>query len=434
MSRVVQSVMISKTAKDEKLQDMFAQMTGAKEADPKIIIPKYNNIRKNALVMVKTLDKLAGNTKLRAILSEFTAQFDEIKDYSVSLRTSLQYDTIKSDEEVTADNIQVLYKTCKEDPNIRMISVLCSRLRQDMTPINDLNIYFIGNQSDNNYQPFPFTTLNFTNVWTELPESDSGGDIIKKYIMTVLKKLMECSYEIHNTLISPDIDIDEFSHILVEAITKARNMLPRCKQAFDKIEDSITLLKSNFSDYYKSFMISKNPNSIFELFIVDVFKSQKGSLRIKWQFKQIINFYRKHASGKISKDSNLQHIFDSLDSKMNDLNAADGDEPDEPEEEEDKKSDEPKVGFRHIDMINGAKNEKYILIVEEEKYDEFLEHLSKNSTMSAEEVCRRIDLYNEKLDKNKASEECGVYRTITLTSFKTFDDSTYINKLNRLTT
>lgn len=427
MSRVVLSSIVCKTSKDEKLQDMFAQMTGAKEADPKIIIPKYNNIRRHAMTIVKTLDKLADNTKLRAILSEFASQFDEIKDYSVSLRTSLQYETIKSDNDVTENNIHTLYKTCKEDPNIRMISVLCSRLRQDMTNINDLNIYFIGNQSDNNYQPFPFTTLNFTDMWTELPESDSGGNIIKKYIMTVLKKIMECSYEIHNTLISPDIDIDEFSHILVDAITKARHMLPRCKQAFDKIEDSITLLKNNFSDYYKSFMISKNPNSIFELFIVDVFKNQKGSLRIKWQFKQIINFYRKHASGKISKDGNLQHIFDSLDSKMNDLNGIDDGEPDEENKDED-----IRAGFRHIDMISGANNEKHILIVEDEKYDEFIEYLSKHSTMSAEEICRRIELYNEKLDKNKASEDCGVYRTTTLTSFKTFDHASYVNKLIQL--
>lgn len=431
MSRVVQSVMISKTAKDERLQDMFAQMTGAKDADPKIIIPKYNNIRKHAMTIVKTLDKLADNTKLRALLSEFTTQFDEIKDYAVSLRLSLQYDAIKSESDVTEKNIQTLYKTCKEDPNIRMISVLCSRLRQDMTAINDLNIYFIGNQSDNNYQPFPFTSLNFTNVWTELPESDSGGDIIKKYIMTVLKKLMECSYEIHNILISPDIDIEEFSHILVEAITKARNMLPRCKQAFDKIEDSINLLKSNFGDYYKSFMISKNPNSIFELFIVDVFKNQKGGLRIKWQFKQIINFYRKHASGKISKDSNLQHIFDSLDSKMSDLSKVDDEE--DPDDEETKFED-PKVGLKHIDIISGANKEKSLLVVEEARYEEFIQYLSRHTTLSEEELEQKICLYNESLDKKAASEECGIYRTVTISSFDKFDHSTYVNKINRIQT
>lgn len=431
MSRVV---VVNKSIKDERLTELFAQMTGAKDADPLVIIPKYNNIRKSATTIIKTLEKFANNTKLRDMLMNFKSGFDEVLEYTVNLNKSLQYETVQ-DADVNAQNIHVLYKTCKEDPNVKAISVMCARLRKDITIINDLNIYFIGNQPDDTYQPLPFTTINFSHLWAELPES---GEVIKKYIMTVFKKLMEKSYEIHNILISPDIDIEEFSQVLIEAITRARSMLPRCKQAFDKIEESISLLKDNFGDYYKSFMISKNPNSILESFVIDVSMKQKGNTRLKWQFMQIVNFYRKHSSGKVAKDSNLNYIFKTLDGQLDQLDKATPDsEPADAEVKYDEEEDDTKAGFRHLDFVDGEK--PHLIIIEESRYAEFLEHVSKRCSISTKTLNKKIDAHAAALPKEKTIESTdmplsGIYRTVTLIDFSKFDADSYVKKIVEIDT
>jgi hypothetical protein len=49
MSRVVT---VNKSIKDERLTDLFAQMTGAKSAEPRIIIPKYSSV-----TMIKCVER-----------------------------------------------------------------------------------------------------------------------------------------------------------------------------------------------------------------------------------------------------------------------------------------------------------------------------------------------------------------------------------------
>lgn len=445
MSRVV---VVNKSVKDERLMDMFSQMVGSKEADPLVIMPKFNNVRKHAITIVKTLDKFAKNEKLRAMFTsdvEIDKGFNEINEYLVNLNKSLQYDIVK-DEDVTEKNINTLYKTLKEDPNIRAISVMCARLRKDLAVITDLNIYYIGNQPDDNYQPFPFTSLNFSHLWTELPNADNGGNVIKQYVMLVLKKLMEKSYEIHNIIISPDIDIDEFSQTLIEAISKARGMLPRCKQAFDKIEESINLLKTNLNEYYKSYMISKNPNSILESFVIDVSQKQKGNTRLKWQFMQIVNFYRKHSSGKIAKDSDLHYVLENLDNQLDELGKATEGEKSTSETSTGDKDDfkgevddvnDMKLGFHHLDLIEttdtDGNSSSYILIIEETKYQEFLQYVSKKASISIKMLTRKIDAYDKFMSKEKAIESLGIYRTKLLKDIESFDCNGYVRKIIDIT-
>lgn len=425
MSRVIT---VNKSIKDERLTDMFAQMTGAKAADPNIIIPKYNNIRKNTLIIIKTLEKFAQNPKLINLFTSFARNFEEIISFTKVLHLSMQYDKIAEDK-VDESNIHTLYKTCKEDNSVKSISVMCARLRKDQHFINDLNVYFIGDQPDNSYTPLPFTGLNFTNLWTEIEEVENGADVIKKYILTVLKKLMEKSYEIHNTLISPDIDIEEFSHVFIEAISKARSMLPRCGLAFDKIEESVNILKSNFGDYYKSFMISKNPNSIFESFVIDVSSKQKGNTKLKWQFMQIVNFYRKHSAGKVSKDSNLKYIFDTLDDQLSQLDKATKDDQSEAKTDNEI-DDEKSLGFHWIDLLNDENQQPYILVVEGDKYNNFLNYLSNKSGINEKELKEKIAGYLNSLPTDSALEVCGIYRTMNLNDFDNFEWKPYLFKVS----
>lgn len=421
MSRVIT---VNKSIKDERLTEMFAQMTGAKAADPRIVIPKFNSLRKAAMIIIKTLEKFGNNEKMRKTFPSFAPNFNEVLDYSKNLTTALQY-AVVNEEQVSDGNIHILYKTSKECREVRCLSVVCARLRKDIVQINDLNIHFIGDQADGQYTPLPFTNLNFYNLWTEISDIEVGSDKIKEYVLQVLKKLMEKSYEIQNIIVSPDIDVDEFSSVLVEAITKARGQLPRCQQAFDKIEEAVSTLRNNFGDYYKEFMISKKPNSILESFVSDVARSHKNNTRLKWQFMQIVNFYRKHSQGKIAKDSNLNYIFDTLDEHLDELGKATGDEKEEVKEEV---KDTDAYGLHHIDMeTNDAGT--FIVVVEENRFDEFVQYLSTNTKVSDKSLGKLIDNYMNALDKSSAIEIEGIYRTHTITDFSNFDCQTYMKKI-----
>jgi hypothetical protein len=421
MSRVIT---VNKSIKDERLTDMFAQMTGAKAADPHIVIPKFNTLRKSAMIIIKTLEKFGNNDKMRRTFPSFIPNFDEILEYTKNLTIALQF-AIVTEEQVSDDNIHVLYKATKECREVRCISVMCARLRKDMVQINDLNIHYIGEQADGSYTPFPFTNLNFYNLWTEISDIEVGGDKIKEYVLQVLKKIMEKSYEIQNIMVSPDIDVEEFSSVLVEAITKARGQLPRCQQAFDKIEEAVGTLRNNFGEYYKEFMISKKPNSILESFVSDVASKHKGNTRLKWQFMQIVNFYRKHSQGKIAKDSNLNYIFDTLDEHLDELGKATGDEKEEVKEEV---KDNTVYGLHHIDMGNNDHG-RYILVVEESRFDEFVQYLSANSNITVKSLSKLIDKYMNAIDKTPAIEIEGIYRTHPITDFDKFDHKAYISKI-----
>lgn len=420
MSRVIT---VNKSIKDERLTDMFAQMTGTKAADPRVIIPKYNSIRKAGMIIIKTLDKFGNNEKLRNLFPDFISGFNECLDYSRNLAMALQYQVV-TEEQVTNDNIHTLYKACKESREVRSISVLCARLRKDQFVINDLNLYFISEQADSNYTPFPFSNINFFKLWVEISDLEYGGEKIKEYILQVLKKLMEKSYEIQNITVSPDIDVEEFSSVLVEAITKARGQLPRCQQAFDKIEEAVGMLKNNFGDYYKEFMISKTPTSILESFVGDVAKSHKNNTRLKWQFMQIVNFYRRHSAGKIAKDSNLNYIFNTLDEHLDELDKSTKNEP-----AEEIKEDESLCGLHHIDL-NTNDHGVYIVVVEESKFSSFVNHLAAYTKLSAKTLVVLIDAYMTKQDKTPAIEIEGIYRTHTITDFDKFDALAYISKIS----
>lgn len=425
MSRVIT---VNKSIKDERLTELFAQMTGAKAADPRIIIPKYNAIRKAAMIIIKTLDKFGNNDKLRNLFPAFIKNFEEILDYSKNLTSALQYNVV-TEEQVSDENIHVLYKACKESREVRSISVLCARLRKDQAVIDSLNIHYIADQADSSYVPLPFSNLNFYNLWTEIADLESNGGKIKEYILLVLKKLMEKSYEIQNILISPDIDVNEFSSVLVEAITRARAQLPRCQQAFDKIEEAVGTLRNNFGDYYKEFMISKKPNSILDSFVSDVAKSHKNNARLKWQFMQIVNFYRKHSQGKISKDSNLNYIFNTLDEHLDELDKATKNESETKNEPELETKDDKKYGLHHIDM-DMNENGKYIVVIEESQYNEFINSLLKYTNMSSNVLIELIEAYMSKMNKSEAIELEGIYRTKTITDFDKFDSRTYLNRIS----
>jgi hypothetical protein len=138
--------------------------------------------------------------------------------------------------------------------------------------------------------------------------------------------LFNTTYDIYQIITSPDIDISEFSDIIVDSIKQARKMIPRANKAFKKIEESVELLKDNFQNYYKDFITTKNPTIIIENFILDVSKDNSGEVDIELarQFKKIVMFYQKKSQGKI-KDPRVNQLFEMLNKNFEILNVKEKD-------------------------------------------------------------------------------------------------------------
>jgi len=168
------------------------------------------------------------------------------------------------------------------------------------------------------FKPYPFSSFNVKHAWA----SPAMNDSIRKYIYTLLKVSLDICKDVYDLITSPDVDVKEFSKIIISSIAQVRKMIPRCDDAFNKIEESVALLEGRFGTYYKDFIQSKNPSTIIESFVIDVSNSGGADKRLAFQFKKIVAYYRKATQGKI-KDPKLKKIFDMLQSNFDVMDNAD---------------------------------------------------------------------------------------------------------------
>jgi hypothetical protein len=117
---------------------------------------------------------------------------------------------------------------------------------------------------------------------------------------------------------SPDIDVDEFVNVIVSSIDQIKNQpsLSRCTRAFDKIKESVHMLKDNFSEYYKDFLETKNSTIIMENFVIDVSKNTKKDPQLMQQFRKIISHYRSLAKSNI-QNPQLRALFERVNDQFN---------------------------------------------------------------------------------------------------------------------
>jgi hypothetical protein len=104
----------------------------------------------------------------------------------------------------------------------------------------------------------------------------------------------------------------------MSSIDEVKKHIPRCDQAFQKIIESVDLLKGNFNGYYKDYTASGNPTIIMENFVLDVSKNTKSSPAVTAQFRRIIAHYRKLASQQASNPK-LQSLFAQVDANFHEL-------------------------------------------------------------------------------------------------------------------
>ncbi len=164
--------------------------------------------------------------------------------------------------------------------------------------------------------PFPNLNFNFKQIYIDEKINENN----KLFILTVLHKLYTIGKEVYENVTSPDVDLTEFVEVIMSSVGEVRKHIPRCDQAFDKIIESVDLLRDNFTGYYKDFVSSNNPTIIMENFVMDVSKSTKSSPSVTIQFRKIIAHYRKIAQQQgATNHPKLQTLFNQVDINFQEL-------------------------------------------------------------------------------------------------------------------
>jgi hypothetical protein len=259
------------------------------------------------------------------------------------------YKNLKDSEVVKA--IIMTYRQLKEalvaEVERKKIKMELFETQHDLADKNNLSVHFIRKSIGHVLHLFSFSNLDFKGIDLS-PLVDKK---MRNYILFTLYLVYSKCDEVYKLVTSPDVDVAKFSEALVANIDSIRKRIPRCDAAFDKIKESVELLQDNFGGYYKDFISSQNPGIIVEHFVLDVAKDSKANTQVTRQFRQIIQFYKKHMAGQI-KDPKLQRIFnlvgknlDILEKKTGGRKKGDDDDEDSDEDESgsgDEKEPEPR--------------------------------------------------------------------------------------------
>ena len=312
----VRTKKISRVSSDDTniLNDMFAQMTGAENADPDVIIPKYVNLNKLINKYVKMYKAMLNFTEFIKSFNEYIDEFSKISIFIENLE-KLYDNTISTESlsKMSAQDINDRYKKIKSENEIQSIIVTSGNLGKYKRYIEDkekLSDDFIKREPGLSMTPLKFTGLDLKLLWC----SDKLTKMAKNYLLGILSNTYLIGHEIYTIITSPDIDIKKFSKILIDNIDNMKKQIPRCDKAFDIIANSVTLLENKFDTYYKTSVEASNPSIIIESFIVDVSVSQKTNATITMQFKKIIMFMKKQTAN--NKDPRVAKLFSILNNQF----------------------------------------------------------------------------------------------------------------------
>lgn len=305
---------------DSDLSSLFEEMMGIKDCDPDIIVPKFISVRNVLKHICKVLGQLSGaNSLLTKDFPEFKESFDEINTFIAKLRENVVLQDLEDEKEdrcadMDKTEINLLYKKLKENQFIKQLIALFGKLSDYKDCLADketLKDNFIGQEPGLSFMIFDFSSFDLKKLWVHAKISD----LVKRYVLTVLHLLYKDVHNICRVITSPDVDIDDFTDLLLNSIKELKKQpgLDRCTNAFKRIENSINLLKDKFNEYYRESIASSNPSIIMENFIIDVSNQGKSDPRLTREFRTIMQYIQKAGQQrKQNSDPNLQKLFKLL--------------------------------------------------------------------------------------------------------------------------
>lgn len=288
----------------EDLTGIFNQMLGMDRPSFDVVRPKYEFI----LAKLRVIKNIVGDANIKIFKvsgadPEHLAQVDKFVEDLTEYLASVP--SVEEELKNPCDEIIDAYLAFKASDLANRMMVTCRNLVDYRAQLSRVDITTITKMPCAVFKPLAFSDLNFKEID---PLLDDGA---RRYLTMFLNIILECTHEIYKKITSPDIDVQEFSRIIIAAIANIKKQVPRCEQAFRKIEESVGLLEGNFDGYYRDFVRSKNPISIIDGFIGDVSKSADASPQVVRQFKRVIAFFKKQMQGKIN-DPRVSKMFDVL--------------------------------------------------------------------------------------------------------------------------
>jgi len=313
---------------DEGLAEMFNQMMGTGTVNMTIAYPRYKRIKTICDQLVKLFGLMAESPFMRAY-AEFKTEKTQIETFCKNTQAAMdelfsvdfsdyEWNLTLVDEELRK-KFMIVYENMKKSDVINTFVMMCDRLvpyKRNFENLDKLNHKFITVMPGTDWSPFPFTMLNLKYICAL---DNIGGSTIM-FFMTVLNKSYELSRQLYEEVQSPDIDIDQFVDFIMKSIDdiQKRPELSRCREAFQKIKESVVLLKDRFGSYYRDFISTKDNTIIMQHFILDVSKNTDASAKVTTQFRKIINFYRKMAQEKIT-DPKIKMLFDRVNDSFKEM-------------------------------------------------------------------------------------------------------------------
>ena len=330
----IKSKVVKATLANKDVLDMFQGVLGTAEGSATLSIthPKYVKIQTHVERFIKLLEAFHSSNLMgmfqgpkehlcnyiEALKNQYAESFTA-PDFSqwVSSIMFMPEDYAKIPPELVA-KFGESFTVVKKCSIVNTVIVTCKNLiahKKSIENGNDLKDKFITKGAGMTFAPLPdLPHINFKQIYID----DRLSKIDKEFILVILHKMYTISHDVYDAISSPDVDVDEFVSVIMSSIGDVKKHIPRCDQAFQKIIDSVDLLKGNFNGYYKDFAASGNPTIIMENFVLDVSKGTTSSPAITSQFRRIISHYRKLASQQASNPK-LQSLFAQVDANFQEL-------------------------------------------------------------------------------------------------------------------
>jgi hypothetical protein len=306
----------------KKITAMLQQMTDPSKADPKIVLPKCEDCHHLFNEIFAELVMFAGDSNIRANFTDQNAEFEEIIAF---VKESMEFLKLDDDEETFKDDkdINARYAKFKDGLPTQHLIATAGKIKPYEVPLTEMRTDFVTTMVDFLWQPFEFSSINM------FPIIQNSDRATQNKILRMLIITYEKTKEIYNLITSPDVDVEELSETLIQAIVQLKHQIPGCDDAFNIISNSVDTFKDRFSGYYREMIVSKNPNVLMENFLVDLATSDKikhKGIKLKSQFNKIINLIKNRANdSNLKKDKNLGGMFDVLDGYMKVLEDKDED-------------------------------------------------------------------------------------------------------------
>jgi hypothetical protein len=339
----IKSKVVKDTLKNKDVLEMFHGVLGTSEGGATLSVthPKYQKIEAHVGRFLKLLDLVCGSDLLalfpepHARLAEYVASLRAQRDASfaapdldryvtgpettagggkIGLATVEGYSRVPPE---VAAAFAAVFAEIKKCTVVNVAIVTCKNLvsfKKYLKSKDSLRDKFLRG-AGTTLAPLPdLPQLNFKQIYID----DRLTPDDREFVLVVLHKLYVIGHDVYEAVSAPDIDVNEFVEVIMASIGEVRKHIPRCDAAFDKIGESVDLLRGNFGDYYKDYVASNNPTIIMEHFVSDVAKNTKSSATVTGQFRQIIRHYKKLASQQATTPQ-LQGLFNQVDNNFQEL-------------------------------------------------------------------------------------------------------------------